>query len=64
MPKQFYVINMLMYRPFKQPINRGRPALVCIRTGEQVTIDGKTYYLLKLMYDLKQDYVPYARMLA
>lgn len=38
-------------------VNKGRPALVCIPTGETVTIDGKQYRVLKLTYDLKGEYM-------
>jgi len=43
-----------------QPINRGIPALVFIKTGETVIISGKKYHLLKMMYDLKGEYKPLA----
>lgn len=49
-----------MYRSRRQPINHGIPALVCIPTGETVVISGKRYKLLKLMYDLKGEYLPMA----
>ncbi len=38
----------------------GRPALVCITTKKTITIDGKRYRLLKMMYDLNGEYVPLA----
>jgi len=41
-------------------VNKGIPALVCVPTGEKVTIDGKVYTVLKLMYDLKGIYQPFA----
>lgn len=49
-----------MYRTRKQPINRGIPALVCVPTGETIIMNGKRYKLLKLMYDLKVEYMPHA----
>ena len=41
-------------------VNRGIPALVCVPTGEEIIIDGKSYTVLKLMYDLKGEYMPLA----
>jgi len=41
-------------------VNKGIPALVCVPTGETILIDGKRYKLLKLMYDLKGEYLPMA----
>lgn len=43
---------------------KGRPALVCIRTPRKVIIDGKTYTVLKLKYDLKGEYLPLATPLS
>lgn len=42
------------------PINKGIPALVFVKTGETVIINGKRYHLLKMMYDLKGEYKPLA----
>lgn len=39
-------------------VPKGIPALVCVETGEEILIDGKRYKLLKLMYDLKGEYMP------
>ena len=43
-------------------VSKGIPALVCIPTGETVIIDGKPHRLLKLMYDLKGEYLPLATL--
>lgn len=40
----------------------GRPALVFVRNGKTVVINGKTYYLLDMFYDLKGKYAPLANM--
>lgn len=45
------------YRSRKQPINGGRPGLVCMPTGKTVVINGRVYRILKLAYDLKGEYV-------
>lgn len=44
-------------------VQKGVPALVCVPTGETVIIDGKSYRLLKLMYDLKAEYMPMAMII-
>ena len=49
-----------MSRGMYKSVAKGIPALVCIPTGEKILIDGKTYTVLKLMYDLKGEYMPYA----
>lgn len=41
-------------------VSKGIPALVCVPTGETVIIDGKKCKILKLMYDLKGEYMPLA----
>lgn len=41
-------------------VAKGIPALVCVPTGETIIIDGKSYRILKLMYDLKGEYMPQA----
>jgi hypothetical protein len=41
----------------------GIPALVCVPTGEVIIIDGKRCTVLKLMYDLKAEYMPPAMMI-
>lgn len=41
-------------------VNKGIPALVLVPTGEEIVIDGKRYKVLKLMYDLKAEYMPMA----
>lgn len=41
-------------------VPKGIPALVCVPTGEIIVIDGKRYKALKLMYDLKAEYQPFA----
>lgn len=48
----------MKYRSRKQPINKGRPALVCMPTGKTIEVSGKTYHILKLAYDLKGEYMP------
>lgn len=50
----------MSYRTRKQPINRGIPALVFLKTDQKVVINGKTYTVLKMMYDLKGQYKPLA----
>lgn len=47
-------------RGMYKSVNKGIPALVCIPTGEEILIDGKRYKVLKLIYDLKGEYMPYA----
>jgi hypothetical protein len=49
-----------MSRGMYKSVPKGIPALVCVPTGETVIIDGKRYQLLKLMYDLKGEYLPMA----
>lgn len=49
-----------MSRGKYKSVARGIPALVCVPTGETITIDGKLYKVLKLMYDLKGEYLPQA----
>jgi len=49
-----------MSRGMYKSVQKGIPALVCIPTGEKILIDGKTYTVLKLMYDLKGEYMPLA----
>lgn len=49
-------------RGMYKSVPKGIPALVCIPTGETVTINGKRYKLLKLMYDLKGEYMPLATL--
>jgi hypothetical protein len=49
-----------MSRGMYKSVNKGIPALVCIPTGEKITIDGKLYTVLKLIYDLKGEYMPLA----
>ena len=47
-------------RGMYKSVARGIPALVCIPTKEKIVIAGKSYTVLKLMYDLKGEYMPYA----
>ena len=47
-------------RGMYKSVNKGIPALVCVPTGEKIIIDGKSYNVLKLMYDLKGEYLPLA----
>lgn len=47
-------------RGMYKSVAKGIPALVCIPTGEEIIIDGKRYRVLKLMYDLKGEYMPLA----
>ncbi len=49
-----------MRRGHYQSVPKGIPALVCVPTGEKILIDGKIYRVLKLMYDLKGEYLPMA----
>lgn len=49
-----------MGRSRKQPITRGIPALVLVPTGEVITIHGKRYTVLRLQYDLHEEYLPAA----
>jgi apolipoprotein N-acyltransferase len=49
-----------MSRGMYKSVEKGIPALVCVPTGQTVIIDGKRYRLLKLMYDLKGEYLPMA----
>lgn len=44
-------------------VNKGRPALVLMPTGEVLNIDGKQYRVLKLSYDLKAEYMPLATII-
>ncbi len=52
-----------MYRKKTQSVDKGIPALVCVPTGKLITIDGKSYKLLKLIYDLKGEFIPLAERL-
>lgn len=47
-------------RGMYKSVNKGIPALVCIPTGATILIDGKRYKVLKLIYDLKGEYMPLA----
>lgn len=49
-------MNKGMYKS----VQKGIPALVCVPTGAEILIDGKRYKVLKLMYDLKGEYLPLA----
>jgi hypothetical protein len=42
----------------KQGIEKGIPALVCVRTDKKLIIKGKRYTLLKMFYDTKGEYMP------
>lgn len=50
-------------RGMYKSVPKGIPALVCVPTGEKILIAGKPYNVLKLMYDLKGDYMPLAMTL-
>lgn len=43
-------------------VPKGIPALVCVPTGETIDINGKSYKVLKLIYDLKGEYLPLATL--
>lgn len=47
-------------RGMYKSVPKGIPALVCIPTGEKVIIGGQSYTVLKLIYDLKGEYMPLA----
>lgn len=47
-------------RGMYKSVPKGIPALVLIATGEKIKIGNKTYSLLKLQYDIKGEYMPYA----
>lgn len=49
-----------MSRGMYKSVPKGIPALVCVPTKEKIVIAGKTYTVLKLMYDLKGEYMPLA----
>lgn len=49
-----------MSRGHYKSVQKGIPALVCVPTGKTVVINGRTYRVLKLMYDLKGEYMPLA----
>jgi hypothetical protein len=51
-----------MSRGQYKSVNKGIPALVCIPTGKKLSIAGKNYTVLKLMYDLKAEYMPFAML--
>lgn len=51
-----------MHRGHYQSVQKGIPALVCIPTGEKIKIGNKTYSVLKLMYDIKGEYMPLATL--
>lgn len=62
-PKQrvfCFVTIVHMYRKRHQPINKGIPALVCVRTNKKIIVNGRQYTVLKLMYDLKGEFMPLA----
>lgn len=52
-----------MSRGMYKSVPKGIPALVCVPTGETINIDGKIYKVLKLMYDLKGEYMPQAMVI-
>jgi len=52
-----------MSRGMYKSVNKGRPALVLMPTGETIIIDGKKYRLLKLAYDLKGEFMPPAMII-
>jgi len=49
---------LIMGRGHYKSVKKGIPALVCVPTGEQIVVDGKRYKVLKLIYDLKGEYMP------
>lgn len=49
-------------RGMYKSVNKGIPALVCVRTGETIMIGDKSYSVLKLMYDIKGEYMPLATL--
>lgn len=51
-----------MGRSRKQPIPHGVPALVFLKTDQKIVINGKTYTVLKMQYDLKGEYMPLATL--
>jgi hypothetical protein len=52
-----------MSRGKYKSVAKGIPALVCVPTGEKIKIDGKICTVLKLMYDLKGEYMPPAMVI-
>lgn len=52
-----------MSRGKYKSVAKGIPALVCVPTGEEIIIDGRPYKVLKLMYDLKGEYLPMASLI-
>lgn len=62
-PFALLYLTVMTNKGMYKSVNRGIPALVCIPTGEKVTIDGKIYTVLKLVYDLKGDYMPLASLM-
>lgn len=52
-----------MSRGKYKSVAKGIPALVCVPTGETVIIDGRKCKILKLMYDLKGEYMPPAMII-
>lgn len=52
-----------MSRGMYKSVNKGRPALVLMPTGNTVEINGKTYRVLKLAYDLKGEFMPPAMII-
>lgn len=52
-----------MYRTRGKTKGRmGRPALVCVATDQTIVINGKTYTVIKMFYDLKGQYLPHATL--
>jgi hypothetical protein len=51
-----------MNRGMYKSVPKGIPALVCVPTGETIIIDKKTYSVVKLIYDIKGEYMPLATM--
>lgn len=49
-------------RGMYKSVPRGIPALVCVPTGEKIIIGNKSYSVLKLVYDIKGEYMPLATM--
>lgn len=61
-PFALLYLTVMSNKGMYKSVSKGIPALVCIRTNEKVTIDGRVYTVLKLMYDLKGEFLPLATM--
>lgn len=59
-PFALLYLSVMTNKGMYKSVQKGIPALVCVPTGETIIIKGIKYRKLKLMYDLKGEYQPFA----